>query len=67
MQTDDEEEAKAMSFRDPSTQVNDWQSCSNDELNDEIAFRLSNYHFAMSSRRAMPLVRCFERKDASKA
>ena len=40
---------------------------SNDEFHAEIAFRLSNYHFAMSSRHAIPLVRCFERKDTYKA
>ena len=40
---------------------------SNDELHDELAFRLSDCKFAMSSRHAVPLVRCFERKDIYKA
>ena len=40
---------------------------SNDELHDEIAFRLSDYHFAMTSRNAIPLIRCYERKDTYKA
>ena len=43
------------------------RSIEQEEPHDEIAFRLSNYHFAMSSRHAIPLVRCFERKDTYKA
>ena len=65
VQTDTEERFILLS--DASTQALDWQSFSNDELHDEIAFRLSNYHFAMSSHRAVPLVRCYDRKDTYKA
>ena len=39
---------------------------SNDELQDELAFRLSDHQFAMTSRHAVPLVRCCERKDVYK-
>ena len=66
-QTEVEPERRFVLLSDASTQALDWQSFSNDELHDEIAFRLSDYHFAMSSRRAIPLVRCFERKDTYKA
>jgi hypothetical protein len=65
VQTDTEERFILLS--DASTQALDWQSFSNDELHDEIAFRLSNDHFAMSSRHATPLVRCYERRETYKA
>ena len=58
-QTEVEHERRFVILSDASTQALDWQSFSNDELHDEIAFRLSDYHFAMSSRHAIPLVRCF--------
>ena len=64
VQTDNEERFVLLS--DASTQVLDWQSFSNDELHDELAFRLSDYQFAMRSRHAVPLVRCYERKDVYK-
>ena len=48
-------------------QVLDWQSFSNDELHDELAFRLSGHQFAMTSRYSVPLVRCYERKDDYKS
>jgi len=66
-QTEVEPERRFVLLSDASTQALDWQSFSNDELHDEIAFRLSDYHFAMSSRHAIPLVLCFERKDTYKA
>ena len=66
-QTEVEPERRFVLLSDASTQALDWQSFSNDELHDEIAFRLSDYHFAMSSRHAIPLVRCYERKDMYKA
>jgi len=65
VQTDTEERFILLS--DASTQSLDWQSFSNDELHNEIAFRLSNHHFAMSSRHEVPLVRCYDRKDTYKA
>ena len=55
-----------MLLSDASTQVHDWQSFSNDELQDELAFRLSDHQFAMTSRQAVPLVRSYERKDVYK-
>ena len=64
MQTEQEERFAWLS--DASTQVLDWQSFSNDELHDELAFRLSDHQFAMTSRQAVPLVRCYERKDEYK-
>ena len=66
-QTEVEPARRFVLLSDASTQALDWQSFSNDELHDEIAFRLSDYHFAMSSRHAIPLVRCFERTDTYKA
>ena len=65
VQTDTEERFILLS--DASTQALDWQSFSNDELQDEIAFRLSDYHFAMTSRDAIPLARCYERREIYKA
>ena len=65
-QTEIEPEGRFILLSDASTQVLDWQSFSNDELHDELAFRLSDYQFAMSSLHAVPLVRCFERKDVYK-
>ena len=65
-QTEVELEGRFILLSDASTQVLDWQSFSNDELHDELAFRFSEYQFAMSSRHAVPLVRCFERKDVYK-
>ena len=65
IQTDREEIFVLQS--DASTRALDWQSFSNDELHDELAFRLSDYHFAMTSRHAIPLVRCFDIKDTYKA
>ena len=35
-------------------------------MHDELAFRLSDRQFAMTSRYAVPLVRCYERKDVYK-
>jgi len=64
-QTDTEERFILLS--DASTQALDWQSFSNDELQNEIAFRLSDYHFAMTSRDAIPLARCYERRETYKA
>ena len=66
-QTEVEPERRFILLSDASTQALGWQSLSNDELHDELAFRLSEYQFAMSSRYAVPLVRCFDRKDAYKA
>ena len=66
-QTEVEPERRFILLSDASTQALDWQSFSNDELHDELAFRLSDYQFAMSSRYAVLLVRCFDRKDAYKA
>ena len=65
--TQTEDEGRFILLSDASTQALDWQSFSNDELHDEIAFRLSNHHFAMSSRHEVPLVRCYDRKDTYKA
>ena len=38
-----------------------------DELHDELAFRLSDHQFAMSSRQTVPLVRGYEQKDVYKS
>ena len=64
MQTDQEERFALLS--DASTQVLDWQSSSNYELQDELAFGLSDHQFAMTSRYSVPLVRCYELKDVYK-
>ena len=64
MQTEREE--GFVMLGDASTQVHDWQSFSNDELQDELAFRLSDHQFAMTSRQAAPLVQRYERKDVYK-
>jgi hypothetical protein len=66
-QTEDERERRFILLSDASTQALGWQSFSNYELHDEIAFRRSDYHFAMSSRHEVPLVRCYDRKDTYKA
>jgi len=58
-----EREERFVLLSDASTQVLDWQSFSHDELQDELAFRLSGHQFAMTSRQSVPLVRCYERKD----
>ena len=60
MQTEQEE--RFILLTHASTQVLDWQSFSNDELQDELAFRLSDHQFAMASRHSVPLVRYYERK-----
>ena len=61
-----EREERFVLLSDASTQVLHWQSFSNDEFHGELAFRLSYCQFAMTSRHAVPLVRCFERKDVYK-
>ena len=60
------EEAGTLSFRDASTQVNDWQSFSNDELQYELAFRLRTPRFALTMDRSIPLVRDYDRRGAYK-
>ena len=62
-----EREERFVLLSDASTPVLDWQSFSNDELQDELAFRLSDHQFAMTSRTSVRLVRCFDRKDTYKA
>ena len=65
--TQTEDERRFILLSDASTQALDWQSFSNDELEAELAFRLSDHQFAMTSRTSVPLVRCFDRKDTYKA
>ncbi len=65
--TQTEDEGRFILLSDASTQALDWQSFSNDELEAELAFRLSDHQFAMTSRTPVPLVRCFDRKDTYKA
>jgi len=65
-QTEVEPERIFIHLSDAITQVLDWQSFSNDELHDELAFRLSNYQFAMGTHYPVPFVRCYERKDVYK-
>ena len=65
-QTEIEPEGRFILLSDASTQVLDWQSFSNDELHEELAFRLSNYQFAMGTHYPVPLARCYERKDVYK-
>ena len=43
VQTEEDKEAYHVSFCDASTQVKDRQSFSNDELQDELAFRLADH------------------------
>jgi hypothetical protein len=64
VQTESEERFVLLS--DASTQVLDWQSLSNDELHDELAFRLSDHQFAMTSRYSVPLVQCYTITDVYK-
>ena len=63
MQKEEEQEASHDSYCDASAQVNDWQSCSNDELQDELAFRLSDLHFALECHQSVPLIRNYVRRE----
>ena len=38
----------------------------NDELHDELAFRLSDPHFALTSRQSVPLIRNYDRREMYK-
>ena len=66
MQTEEEDETPKVLFCDASTQANDWQSFSHDELQDELAFRLSAPHFALTLHQSVPLIRNYDRREMYK-
>ncbi len=54
------------SVRDAETQVSDWHTYSNDDIEYEISFRLSSCNFARVTVDHIPLIRDYERREEHK-
>ncbi|MFM7983685.1 MAG: hypothetical protein ACKPKO_30610, partial [Candidatus Fonsibacter sp.] len=58
---------RTATMRDVGIQTDNYQSFSNDELNDPIVSKLSNHHFFMSTSYIVPLRKYYEMRHAYKA